>query len=86
MNEDRKDIHSAVRELIIEDPTYYDRLITDPREALRQGLGVDIPGSVGIQVHRQSPERLHIVLPFQLPPEAHSAESSDVGDADASFE
>lgn len=69
MSEGRKDVHSAVRERILGDPDFYDALVSDPREALRHGLGLDIPANVGIRVHRQTPERLHIVLPFVLPPE-----------------
>lgn len=69
MSEGRKDIHSAVRERIIGDPDFYDAVMSDPREALRGGLGLEIPVNVGIRVHRQTPERLHIVLPFVLPAE-----------------
>jgi hypothetical protein len=70
MNTERKDIHGAVRERILEDPGFYDALVDDPRAALREGFGVDIPLAVGIRVHRQTPERLHIVLPFTSRPEA----------------
>jgi hypothetical protein len=69
MGEGRKDIHSAVRERIIGDPDFYDAVMSDPREALKEGLGLEIPVNVGIRVHRQTPQRLHIVLPFVLPAE-----------------
>jgi hypothetical protein len=73
VSDDRKDIHGAVRERILIDPGFYDALVEDPRAALRESIGVDIPSSVGIRVHRQTPERLHIVLPFAARAQAMDA-------------
>jgi hypothetical protein len=75
VSEERKDIHGAVRERILLEPGFYDAIIEDPRTALREGIGVDIPSSVGIRVYRQTPERLHIVLPFAHRPEPPPEES-----------
>ena len=45
------------------DAEFRARLIGDPRGTLRQELGVSIPASMSIEVHEESKETAHLVLP-----------------------
>lgn len=48
------------------------RLTTDPKAAIKEALGVDLPGSLAVHVHEESSRSAHIVLP----------PSADLTDAD----
>ena len=39
------------------------RLLSDPKQAVQEALGVRIPDSVSIQVHEESLDGAHLVLP-----------------------
>ncbi len=45
------------------DAEFRARLIGDPKGALEQELGVAIPASMSIEVHEESEETAHLVLP-----------------------
>ena len=55
-----------------EDDGFRARLIADPKAAIRKALGVELPESVAVHVHEESPLSAHIVLP----------PSADLTDAD----
>ena len=46
------------------------KLIDDPKAAIKEALGLDLPDSVSVQVHEDSPLSAHLVLP----PEANLTE------------
>ena len=48
------------------------RLTADPKAAIKEALGVDLPGSLAVHVHEESSRSAHIVLP----------PSADLTDAD----
>ena len=45
------------------DADFRARLLGDPKGALEQELGVAIPASMSIEVHEESGETAHLVLP-----------------------
>ena len=45
------------------DAEFRARLLGDPKGALEQELGVAIPASLSIEVHEESGETAHLVLP-----------------------
>ena len=46
-----------------EDADFRAKLLSDPRAAVEQELGVTIPGSMAIEVHEESTATAHLVLP-----------------------
>ena len=46
-----------------EDAEFRARLLGDPKGAIGQELGVTIPASLSIEVHEQSADVVHLVLP-----------------------
>ena len=45
------------------DAEFRARLLGDPKGAIEQELGVSIPASMSIEVHEESGETAHLVLP-----------------------
>jgi hypothetical protein len=45
------------------DPSFADALIVDPRVAISELVGMDLPTSLAIDVHRESLAHLHVVVP-----------------------
>ena len=46
-----------------EDADFRARLVSDPKEAIGQELGISMPESLSVQVHEESAETVHLVLP-----------------------
>ena len=46
-----------------EDADFHARLLSDPKGAIEQELGVAIPASLSIEVHEESGTTAHLVLP-----------------------
>lgn len=46
-----------------EDEAFRNRLLTDPKSAIQQELDLELPASLSIQVHEDSAETAHLVLP-----------------------
>ena len=45
------------------DPEFRARLLSDPKGTIGQELGVTIPASMSVEVHEESAEAAHLVLP-----------------------
>ena len=45
------------------DADFRARLVSDPKGAIRQELGITIPETLTIEVHEESAETAHLVLP-----------------------
>ncbi len=65
--------HRQVVERATSDPDFRARLMADPRAAVSELLGVDLPADVTITVVEQGPSEAVIVLP----PAAHEDSVSD---------
>ncbi len=47
----------------IEDADFRARLLSDPKGAIGQEFGVTIPASISVEVHEESADVAHLVLP-----------------------
>lgn len=63
------------------------KLVDDPKAAIKEALGLDLPDSVSVQVHEDSPLSAHLVLPpsagltdaeLQVVAAGHPAEDFDI--------
>ena len=58
---------SVMRERLLEkaaeDEAFRARLLADPKDAIRDALGMEIPDELTISVHEEEPGTSHLVLP-----------------------
>lgn len=59
----RADVDRIVSEKLAADPTFRDALLADPRAALSEVAGIEIPAFVTIAVHEESLTDIHLVIP-----------------------
>ena len=57
------EMRARLMEKAAEDEGFRARLLNDPKPAVQEALGVRIPDSVSIQVHEDSGDTAHLVLP-----------------------
>lgn len=50
-----------------EDEQFAELLRTNPRRAIAEETGVELPAGVDIHVHQEDKTTLHLVIPVQLP-------------------
>lgn len=62
MSIDRSNIDQAIADRIAEDSQFREALISDPRSALASLAGVQIPESIRVSVHEESPTDIHLVI------------------------
>lgn len=74
MSVNRREALAAITQRITDDPAYRQRLLDDPRAAVGEALGVNIPDTVRITVLEDSLTQVHLVLP--------AADNSPLTDAD----
>jgi hypothetical protein len=70
----RKQVEAMLIARSWEDDKFRKRLLADPRGVLAEALGIEIPGSVSVQVQEESPSAMVLSLPAR--PKA--SELSDV--------
>lgn len=46
-----------------EDETFRSKLLSDPRSSIEEELGITIPESITVQVHENTAQHVHLVLP-----------------------
>ena len=61
--ESAKDMQAKIIDKASVDADFRARLLSDPKTAIEQELGVTIPASLSIEVHEQSVATTHLVLP-----------------------
>lgn len=59
----RDQLDALVRTRIADDPSFRDLLLSDPRAALSDLAGTEIPDFVTITVHEESLTDVHLVIP-----------------------
>lgn len=59
----RQNIEQRVVRRAWADPAYKERLLADPRAALSEELGVELPPGLEVQVVEERPDMLCVVLP-----------------------
>lgn len=61
----RAELDVMVQERIAEDPEFRGRLLADPRAAVAELVGMDLPDLVTVEVHEESLTHVHFVVPAQ---------------------
>ena len=61
--ETAKEMQAKVVGKAAEDADFRARLLSDPKGAIEQELGVTIPASLSVEVHEESGAAAHLVLP-----------------------
>ena len=46
-----------------EDETFRSKLLSDPKSSIEEELGITIPDGVTVQVHENTTQNVHLVLP-----------------------
>src|SRR5947209_3030079 len=55
-----------------DDPAFRHDVLADPKSAIKEAFGVDLPADFTIHIHEETPTDFHVVLPM-LPPSRDSA-------------
>jgi hypothetical protein len=63
MSHTRSSIDQAIADRIAEDSGFRAALMSDPKAALAALTGTEIPDSIRITVHEESPADIHLVIP-----------------------
>lgn len=58
-----EEMHAELIAKANEDDDFRARLIEDPKGALREALGFEIPQSITVTVHQDTSTTVHLVLP-----------------------
>lgn len=61
--ETSEEMRARIVDKAAEDADFRARLLDDPKGTLEQELGVAIPAALSIEVHEESGETAHLVLP-----------------------
>jgi hypothetical protein len=59
----QQDVSRQLAERAARDPQFRQRLIDNPRQAVQEELGLDIPGDVEITVLEETPSQVYVILP-----------------------
>jgi len=59
----RADVDAMIRDRLASDPDFRQQLLDDPRAAVSQLVGVDLPDVVTVTAHEESLTSIHLVLP-----------------------
>ena len=59
----KEDLQSRIIQRAAQDPSFRQALISNPRQAIQQEAGVEIPASVQIEVVEQTPNKIILTLP-----------------------
>ena len=62
----------------MKEETFRQELLSNPKVAVERGLGITLPQGTNIQVHEDTPNTVHIVLPMK----AQSGEPQELSDAE----
>jgi len=58
-----EDMRRQLTEKAMEDPTFREQLVADPKAVLYQEFGVAIPDNIEIKVHESDMHTVHMALP-----------------------
>jgi hypothetical protein len=59
----REDLDRLIKERLAADPSFAEALTANPRAAISQLVGMELPAALVIDVHQESLAHLHIVVP-----------------------
>ncbi|HEX2210556.1 MAG TPA: NHLP leader peptide family RiPP precursor [Longimicrobium sp.] len=69
----RRQVEEGLYALAERDPEFRARLTSDPKGALSQLFGGQLPEGLNVQVHEEDPNTIHIVLPNRTPVQGSDA-------------
>jgi hypothetical protein len=69
----RAEIERRIVQRAQADPSFRERLLSAPREAVSEILGVEVPAGLQIDVEVERPDRICVVLPVDLSGMGHDA-------------
>lgn len=72
----RADVDALIAERLAADPDFRQALLSDPRAALSELVGVDLPDAVAVEVHEESLTSVHLVIP--APTDHHQISEDDL--------
>ena len=58
-----EDMRKALTSKAIEDENFRQMLVGDPKGAIRQEFGIDVPDYMNIVVHQSTTQEIHLALP-----------------------
>lgn len=58
-----EDMRRQITDRAISDDEFRSLLLSDPKAAISQELGMDMPDDIEVVVHQNSPQTLHLSLP-----------------------
>lgn len=61
----RKTLEATLIAKAMKDDGYRARLLDDPRAALAEAVGGDLPGEITVEVLEETPTSIYVVLPAQ---------------------
>ena len=61
----------------VEDADFRNQLIADPKAVIASEFGIEVPEEFNVQVHENSLEHYHVVLPLR--PELHEEQMETIG-------
>ena len=58
------ELRTHIIEKATEDETFRGKLLSNPKTAIEDELGITIPEGIAVQVHENSTQTVHLVLPL----------------------
>lgn len=58
---------AKIAAMVMDDPSLREKLLADPRTALREMAGIEIDASINVVVHEEAADTFHLVIPPALP-------------------
>ena len=58
-----EELREELIEMALEDQDFRARLIEDPKATIKEAFGIEVPGSLAVNVHEDTATTAHLVLP-----------------------
>jgi len=75
---EQKTLQEQIVARAMKDEAFRQELRSNPKAAVERGLGITLPRGTNIQVHEDTPDTVHIVLPMRV----QSGEPRELSDAE----
>jgi hypothetical protein len=68
-------VNDAIAERAMSDPEYRQELLLNPKEVLARHLRQALPRSLNVEVVTDTPDTIHLVLPYRPPEDGELSDS-----------
>jgi len=75
---EQKTLQEQIVTRAMKDEVFRRELLSNPKAAVERGLGITLPQGANIQVHEDTPDTIHVVLPMKV----QSGEPLELSDAE----